>query len=109
MKRPLTPAAALLAAATLAPLCATAHDSATAGDTVVTRGMLIGALCETCHGPEGEGVPGVPELAGMEVEDMIDTMRDFANGEEETTIMDRHAEGYTEEEIREVAEYFADM
>ncbi|MEA3291308.1 MAG: c-type cytochrome [Pseudomonadota bacterium] len=76
---------------------------------VVTRGMLIGALCETCHGPEGEGVPGVPELAGMEVEDMMDTMKDFATGEEETTIMDRHAEGYTEEEIRDVAEYFTDL
>ena len=75
----------------------------------ITRGMLIGAMCETCHGPDGTGVPGAPDITGLEVADMVEIMQAFVTGEESTTIMDRHAEGYTEQELVEMAEYFADL
>ena len=75
----------------------------------ITRGMLIGAMCETCHGLDGTGVPGAPDITGLEIADMVEIMQAFVSGEESTTIMDRHSEGYTEQELVEMAEYFADL
>ena len=40
--------------------------------------------------------------------DFVELMQAFASGEEPTSIMDRHAEGYTEEEMRALAEYFSE-
>jgi len=34
-------------------------------------------------------------------------MQAFASGEEPTSIMDRHAQGYTEAELKLLAEYFS--
>jgi len=64
-------------------------------------------MCNTCHGTNGKGAKPMPGINGEEPDDFIDLMQAFANGEEPTSIMDRHAQGYTEAELRLLAEYFS--
>ena len=73
----------------------------------VSRGALLASMCNTCHGTDGAGAEPSPRIAGKSVADFMDIMQAFASGEEPTTIMDRHAQGYTEEELRALAEYFS--
>ena len=73
----------------------------------VSRAELLASMCNTCHGTNGKGAKPMPGINGEEPDDFIDLMQAFANGEEPTSIMDRHAQGYTEAELRLLAEYFS--
>lgn len=75
----------------------------------ISEAQLLASMCNTCHGTDGKGAGGAPELAGVEAVDNIDVMKGYQSGEEETTIMKRHADGYTDEQIKAVADYFADL
>ena len=48
-----------------------------------------------------------PPIAGKSAEYLRETLESFRAGEKEATVMDRHVKGYTEEEIRLIAEYFS--
>ena len=73
----------------------------------VPRAELLASMCNTCHGTNGKGAKPIPGITGEEAEDFVDPMKAFASGEEPTTIMDRHAQGYTEAELKLLAEYFS--
>ena len=83
-------------------------SGAALADGTVSRGALLASMCETCHGTDGVGAKPMQSINGMEVKDFVDFMKAFVSGEEESTMMYRHAEGYTDEEIQAMAEYFAD-
>jgi sulfide dehydrogenase cytochrome subunit len=40
---------------------------------------------------------------------MIDTLKGFRSGQRASTVMGRHASGYTDEEIVEVSNYFGNL
>ena len=73
----------------------------------VERSELLSSMCVTCHGPDGKGSNKIPKLRGLDVSDIVESMNGFKSGEESSTIMKRHAKGYTAEEIKLMAEYFA--
>ncbi len=73
----------------------------------VPRAELLASMCNTCHGTDGKGAKPMPSINGEEPADFIDLMQAFASGEEPTSIMDRHAQGYTEAELKLLAEYFS--
>ncbi len=73
----------------------------------VPRAELLASMCTTCHGTNGKGAKPIPGIAGEEPEDFVDLMQAFASGEEPTSIMDRHAQGYTAAELKLLAEYFS--
>ena len=73
----------------------------------VERAELLSSMCVTCHGPDGRGSKKIPKLKGLEVSDIVESMKGFRTGEESSTIMKRHAKGYADEEIKLMAEYFA--
>jgi len=73
----------------------------------VSRAELLASMCATCHGTEGQGAKPMPGIGGEEPEDFVDLMQAFASGEEPTSIMDRHAQGYTEDELKLLADYFS--
>jgi len=75
----------------------------------VERGELLATMCVTCHGPNGKGSKTIPKLKGLEISDIVESMNGFKTGEESSTIMDRHAEGYTDKEIQLLAEYFVGL
>ena len=73
----------------------------------VSRGALLASMCSTCHGINGKGSVPMPAIAGMEVDDFVDLMQAFSSGDQKTSIMDRHSQGYTEAELKLIAEYFS--
>ncbi len=75
----------------------------------ITQGQLIAQSCFACHGADGRGAETMPPIAGWSEEQLVEAMLDYREGERDPTVMDRHATGYTEAEIREVAAYIAEM
>lgn len=73
----------------------------------VSRAELLASQCNTCHGYNGKGAKPNPDIAGEDAADFLDLMQAFASGDEPTSIMDRHAQGYTEAELKMLAEYFS--
>ena len=68
---------------------------------------LMASACAACHGTNGHSVGGTPSLAGLEQLYFIEQMQLFQSGERPSSVMMKHARGYTEEEIRLLAEYFS--
>ncbi len=67
----------------------------------------LAANCAACHGTNGNSVGGSAVLAGMDKEDFINKMMAFKSGATKSSIMHRHAKGYTDEEIQQLAAFFA--
>ena len=81
-----------------------AHSASAEG---VSRAESLAYMCNTCHGTNGKGAKPNPGIAGEDTADFVDLMSAFASGDEPTSIMDRHAQGYTEAELKLLAEYFS--
>ncbi|TVP83821.1 MAG: cytochrome C [Thioalkalivibrio sp.] len=70
----------------------------------VERGELLTTSCFSCHSIDGTG--NMPNLVGYPRDLMVSQMRAFKDGSRPGTIMNRHAKGYTDEEIVLMADYF---
>ncbi|WP_018873232.1 c-type cytochrome [Thioalkalivibrio sp. ALJ16] len=75
-------------------------------DDEITRGQLMAASCKACHNAAGAD-QGVTDLTRLPAEVIASQMRAFRDGDRDATIMDRHAKGYTDEEIDAMAGYFS--
>ena len=77
------------------------------GAVVVVLGAAApppGALsCSGCHG----GVAPLPVLAGRDPDEVIARMDEFRSGTTTATVMDRIAKGFTDDEIRAIAAWYA--
>jgi cytochrome c553 len=72
-----------------------------------TLGRNLAATCANCHGTNGQGRDAVPGLAGMPAANVIAAMSEFKAGTRSATIMHQIAKGYTDEQVRLIAAYFA--
>ncbi|WP_018954841.1 c-type cytochrome [Thioalkalivibrio sulfidiphilus] len=74
----------------------------------VTRGQLMAKTCLACHGSVAGGPDAtIPSLVnGYPRQLMIQNMKAFRDGTRAATVMNRHALGYTDEEIALLADYF---
>ena len=73
----------------------------------LSRAAMLSASCEGCHGTYGRSPGAIPPIAGKSAEYLRETLESFRSGEAEATVMGRHVKGYSEEEIRLIAEYFS--
>ena len=73
----------------------------------LSRAALLSASCEGCHGTGGRSPGAIPAIAGKSAKYLREVLEGFRSGEKEATVMGRHATGYTDEEIRQIAEYFS--
>jgi cytochrome subunit of sulfide dehydrogenase len=69
----------------------------------------LAATCANCHGTGGRAVAdsAVPGLAGMPRAYAIEQMKAFKNGSRPATVMHQLARGYSDEQIEQIAAYFA--
>jgi len=71
-------------------------------------GQALAFTCAGCHGTDGSSVgPSSPSIAGMDPEVFIDAMQGYQLDERNSTIMNRIAKGYTDEQIKAMAWFFA--
>lgn len=73
----------------------------------LSRAAMLSASCEGCHGTYGRSPGAIPPIAGKPADYLREVMEGFRSGDKEGTVMDRHVKGYTEEEIRLIADYFS--
>lgn len=93
--------AALALAAAAAP--------ALAQDASALYVRSVAATCANCHGTDGRTTPGsaVPAIAGMPKAYMLEQLRAFRDGRRQATVMHQLAKGYTEQQLDQIAGYFA--
>ncbi len=79
--------------------------SALAQDALLARNLA--ATCANCHGTNGQARGDMKPLAGLSAEKIVAAVADYRSGAQPATIMHQIAKGYTEEQIKLVAGYFA--
>jgi len=101
----------LLAGLTLASGLAVLPTAAQAERTTnISAGEMYATTCFQCHGPEGKYAGGIiPPLAGYPASVMYKQLVDFKSGARPSTIMQRHVKGYSDEELKAIADYFATL
>jgi sulfide dehydrogenase cytochrome subunit len=75
----------------------------------ISRGAVIATTCYTCHGTHGASPSSIPSIDYIPPERMIETLKAYRAGQRYSTIMGRHASGYTDAEIVEVANHFGNL
>ncbi len=73
----------------------------------VSHGEIISSTCNSCHGPNGKSAGAIPSIAGLEKAYMVEAMKDFKSGKRPSSVMKKHAVGYTEAEYAEMGEFFS--
>jgi cytochrome c553 len=81
------------------PLAATAQTAA------APPGRLLASNCFQCHGTDGRG--GFDKLTGESASEIYNELREMRAENKPGNIMNRHAAGYTDAQLKLIAEYFA--
>jgi cytochrome c553 len=63
--------------------------------------------CSGCHATGSNVDTPVPRLAGRKAEDIVAQMQAFKSGQKPSTIMARIAKGFSDAEIRAIADWYA--
>ncbi len=90
---------AFVCAALAAPVIASAQE--------LPAGGQLAASCAMCHGTGGRSVGGNEPLAGMPREELIRKLTEFRSGARPATVMHQIAKGYTDPQLKLIAEYFS--
>jgi sulfide dehydrogenase cytochrome subunit len=93
------PLALLSALVLLVPAAAPAQD--------VNAVRSLAATCANCHGTNGVSRGEVPSLAGAAAETTIAKMAAYKSGAQTATVMHQIAKGYTDDQIKQLAGFFA--
>jgi sulfide dehydrogenase cytochrome subunit len=71
-------------------------------------GEALAYTCAGCHGTDGASMgPATPSLAGMSPAYFKDVMVSYKEGSRSSTIMERIAKGYDEDDFAKMAKFFA--
>jgi cytochrome c553 len=94
------------------PLAAAALLStapALAQDARALHLKALAATCANCHGTGGRAIDNseIPGLAGMPASYLVAQMQAFKKGERPATVMHQLAKGYSDEQIQQLAAWFA--
>jgi cytochrome c553 len=67
----------------------------------------LAATCAACHGTYGIAQQGMESLAGQTKEALLKKMLDYKSGKRPATLMHQLANGYSDEQLAQLADYFA--
>ncbi len=84
-------------------LCLTAWGA----QAQVTQIKVWAAACANCHGTNGKAEPGNESLAGKDKDELLQKLMDFKSGRKPATLMHQLSKGYTDEQLAQLAAYFA--
>ena len=90
----------------LAALCLTGFTGLAAAE-YPNAARDLAATCANCHGTDGKSAGGSVALAGTPAAETLQKLAEFRSGERPATIMHQIAKGYTHEQLKLVADYFA--
>ena len=73
------------------------------------RGEMLSLSCTSCHGTEGKSEAITPYIAGMGKTNMYQILLDYKSGKRTETMMQKHAKGFSDEELEQIAYYFSNI
>lgn len=73
------------------------------------QGRNLAATCANCHGTDGQAMAGsgLEPLAGTDPDKLLQKLNEFRTGARPATIMHQIAKGYSDEQLKLIAAYFA--
>lgn len=81
------------------------HVDAASISTNPPAGRMLASNCFQCHGTDGQS-GAFDQLAGDSASDMYKKLKDQQT---KSSIMGSQARGYTDDELRQIAQYFASV
>ena len=80
----------------------------TAANSVeLSQGAMLSNSCAACHGTHGKSPGAIPSINSKSASFLSQALKDFRSGTRSSTVMGRHAKGYTDEEIELIAQHFS--
>lgn len=73
----------------------------------LAKAQYLAATCANCHGTNGQAQGSAVSLAGYDAAKLVETMKAFAAGQREATVMHQLAKGYTDDQLKAMASFFA--
>ena len=73
----------------------------------MTLARNLAATCANCHGTNGNARGDMKPLAGVPADKLVAMLADYRSGAQPATIMHQIVKGYTEDQIKLIAAYFA--
>ncbi len=67
----------------------------------------LAATCANCHGTNGNARGDMKPLAGLSAEKIMAAVADYKSGAQPATIMHQISKGYSDEQLKLIANYFA--
>jgi sulfide dehydrogenase cytochrome subunit len=108
LKRPALYASALALVGCASLLALSAPSIAQSAAVSPPPGRLLASNCFQCHSISGT-TSGFDNIKGKSSNELYDEMMDFKSGREGNGLMARHAMGYTDAQIRLIADYLATL
>jgi len=76
--------------------------------TTASTPAMLSNTCNGCHGTDGNSAGASnPSIAGLSASYFDAAMKQFRSGERPSTIMGRLAKGYSDEQLKAMADFFA--
>ena len=89
-------------------LCTCAGLAGAQTSTTPPPGRLLASNCFQCHGTNGSPrVAGFDRLAGKSSNDIFKELKEFQTKNDPNEIMKVHALGYTDDQLRLIADFFS--
>ena len=70
-------------------------------------GRLLASNCFQCHGTNGRAIDGMERLAGKSAHEIYEELLEMKGKPANSNIMHVHARGYTDAQLRLIADYLA--
>jgi len=84
-----------------------AQSSQAGGFKPLSDAAFIAQNCALCHGGPGHVPPNLPAIYGADKTAVYQTLLDFKNNRRPYTIMGRIARGFSDDQLKSVAEYLS--
>lgn len=75
----------------------------------ISQGVMLSNSCSACHGTDGKSPGAIPSINGKSARFINQALSEFRAGTRASTVMGRHAKGYSDKEIQLIADYFAKL
>jgi sulfide dehydrogenase cytochrome subunit len=73
----------------------------------IDQGTMLANSCAACHGTYGKSPGAIPAINGKSASFIVESLKAFQSGARPSTVMGRHASGYSDQEIQLIADFFS--
>jgi cytochrome subunit of sulfide dehydrogenase len=109
MPKSISPAKAAMRAARVVFAAANLFVLADAASAASSAPPPGAASCSGCHATDAKTETSVPRIAGSNPADIVAAMAAFRAGQKPATVMDRIAKGFTDDEVRAIADWLGEQ